>query len=367
MSNNFHDYQEEIKSIQKQIAEIKINLRLIEERKSEYAEQHKIPLDLVKEQKKQEAKLVDLRERQGQLLDTVADLSDRSKILSLEPYLLNRIEQELALLQVLKKQNQTKNKLLVCLIYGDKQQSQDTFLERLKKYFFPKIFQETTITIYHLQFPENLKSFNTQLQYKLAQTILDGECTELNEEINDRLAQSPVPVIIYSNIYYDHWLKDGCEAIKSFLDFWETWPVLCPGQHLFVFLFINYSSQQHHGIFERFRFRFAGRENSRLNKELKKLIDTFSSSNFSHFNNFCGIVLPKFEGITEQQAMDWVDTVSRKHFSGNLAFLVDTKLEIQAIFNQWKSKDLPKRIPMDKLARRLRGILYEYTARRELA
>ena len=77
--------------------------------------------------------------------------------------------------------------------------------------------------------------------------------------------------------------------------------------------------------------------------------------------------MPQLEGITEQQAMDWVDTVSSKHFSDNIAFIVDTKLEIQATFNQWKSKDLPKRIPMNELAHRLKGILYEYTARREVA
>ncbi len=123
-------------------------------------------------------------------------------------------------------------------------------------------------------------------------------------------------------------------------------------------------------MLERFRCLFSRSEDSELNKTLNKL----SEGDFSKFNNFYGVVLPKLEGITEQEAAEWVDVVGRKHFPDNLAFVKDIKSEIQAIFNQYKSKDQPKRIPLDKLARKLSAILVDYavisndyTAGRELA
>lgn len=372
MSYYFQSYREEIKSIKKQRDEVRKNLNLINEQISWVPEHQNIPLDLIKNKEKQEARLVELSESLGRLLQTGADLSNMSKGLVLAPYLLDRLEQEFAFFQAFKEVNKRANKLLVCLIHGDKQQSHDMFVECLKVYFLPKQIKEPEITIYHLQFPETLKNFDDQLQYNLAKTILKSELTESNEVINNFLVQSPAPVIIDAYMYCNHWLKDSGEAIKKFLYFWESWPVISAHQPLFVFLFIIHNNKQHHGIFERLRFLFADRGKSRLNKEIEQLLYTFSSSNFSQFNNFCGVVLPKLKGITEQEATEWVDIVGRKHFPDNLAFVKDTKLEIQAIFNQWKSKDLPKRIPMDKLAVLLSGILfdyaaiYEYSARREL-
>ena len=136
-----------------------------------------------------------------------------------------------------------------------------------------------------------------------------------------------------------------------------------------MFLFIRYipiKTRQEHCILGKFLCHFIERKTAKINQEIQYLIDKISRSNFSQFNNFYGTVLPILQGINKQQALDWVDRVNANHFSDNVDFLVDTKHEIQAIFDQYKSKDLPKRIPMDDLALRLKGILYEYTARREL-
>ena len=147
------------------------------------------------------------------------------------PYLIDRIQHELALLKAFEKLNNKVEKLLVCLIHGDKQQSQDMFLERLRVDFLPKKFQDPEMTIYHVRFPETLKNFQDQLKYNLANTIV-------GEEINQVLAESPVPVIISTYMYCEQWLKSAGEAINSFLNFWENRLVISPNQHLFVFLFI---------------------------------------------------------------------------------------------------------------------------------
>ncbi len=67
MSNAFHSYQEEIKSIQKQITETRNNLRLVKEKKSEYLPTE-IPIPLKRDQQKLEEELSKLRKSQGQLV-----------------------------------------------------------------------------------------------------------------------------------------------------------------------------------------------------------------------------------------------------------------------------------------------------------
>ncbi len=54
-------------SLDKQIAEIEANLRLIEERKSEFVEAQKIDLDLIKNERKLQAQLAELRARRDRL------------------------------------------------------------------------------------------------------------------------------------------------------------------------------------------------------------------------------------------------------------------------------------------------------------
>ena len=358
MSNTFQPYQEELEYIQQQIAETKTNLSQMEEEKSDCAARNRIPAYLVKKINEQESKFTELLKRLGKLLETTGDSNNRSKNFDLEPYLVNRIDQEIKLSQALSQLKNKANKLLVCLIHGDKEQSQDTFRDRIQY----KIFKETKITIYHLQFPDNLNSFCDQLQYQLAKKTLNS-LSESNENINKFLAQSPVPVMLYANMYYESWPKSGCDAIKRFLDFWETWPNLSPDQQIFVFLFINYnySPEQHNENVRRFWLGFADKKKSRSSREIESFLNEIS---LSEINKFSGIVLPRLQGITKQQALDWVQEVKEKHFPNDVYFVPDTKLEIETIFNQyqWKSKDLPKRIPMDELALSLRAILYEYTA-----
>ena len=163
--------------------------------------------------------------------------------------------------------------------------------------------------------------------------------------------------MLYANVYCDNSQEFSRESINRFLDFWQNWPSLETNQYLLVFLFIQYSSNKQDKIAR----RFWNREKPNLNQAVEERLKELERESFSQFNNFSGLVLPKFEGITEQQATNWVDEVMMEYFPDDVYFLTDTKLEIKAIFEQWPSKDQPKRIPMDNLALKLRGILYQYT------
>ncbi|MEL4895856.1 hypothetical protein [Crocosphaera sp. Alani8] len=131
MTKSFQPYQENIESIQEEIKKIQAKLRPLEQSMGDRPGD--TPIKLIRERKQLYEQLSELREKQARLVQTSASASYSNQ--TIVPYLLNRLEHETKLSEALKNLNQEANKLLVCLIHGDKQQSQDTFPERLKHYF----------------------------------------------------------------------------------------------------------------------------------------------------------------------------------------------------------------------------------------
>ena len=400
--------QERIESLSNQIDETRANLRLIEELMAQYLEPEQIPLNLIKNcrkqrliknRRKQRAKLSELREDHGRLIETVAELKNISEALSVRPYFLNRSEQQYALRPVLKKLKQTPNRPLVCIIHGDDCECHDMFLMCLEKFFLSEFLDSEPppngISSYHLRFPEkfrDMKYFQNQLQNSLAMSIPNCQRAESNEEINQILAGHRRPVMLDATIIADDWPKHGSQIIISFLEFWNKWPELFPEQFLIVFLCIKYKSKQYCGFFERFCFQPVNREISKFLERLSSgqgsgeqvmifalslLIQTglyqlvsLLLQNYpgqlSEFKGLVGTVLPKLEGITRTQAEDWARIENKSYFSDSINFHEEIMLEIKVTFEQYKSKKLPKKISMEKLARVLKSFLYDYTTRRQL-
>ena len=366
MNNTLYSNQEGIESLSNQIDETRANLRLIEERMAKYPESEQIPLNLEKNRRKQRAKLSELRESHGRLIETVAELKNISETLSVRPYFLNRSEQQNALRPLLKKLKQTPKRPLVCIIHGDDCECHDMFLMYLKRFFLSEFLDSETptsgISSYHLRFPEkfrNMKDFQNQLQNSLSMSIPNCQRAESSEEINQILAGHRRPVMLDATVIADDWPKYSSQIIISFLEFWDKWPRLFPEQFLIVFLCIKYKSKQYCGFFERFCFQS-------VNREISKFLERLSSGQLSEFKGLVGTVLPKLEGITRTQAEDWARIENTLYFSDSISFLEDIMLEIKVMFEQYKSKELPKKISMEKLARVLKSFLYDYATRRQL-
>ena len=295
--------QEEIKSIQKQITEIEYNLRLIQEQKSKYVEFTSIPLNLIKNEESQQTRLNELQERLVTLKKRSQEIRESRSIPPLLPYLCDRSEQEYHLAQALQKLNQQPHRPLVCIIHGDDFQSHDMFLERLKQVSLPKLIypdaEEVAVTDYLLSYPSKMQKIDdlhNQLENQLAERLLNRRIVP-KEEINVFLAGHPGPVIIHTHFLTEDWHQHGSKVIESFLQFWQHWPDIPPGNYLLICLFIKYQIKKELSI-KRLCLKLK-------NKNIDKFIKQLSLSNFAHFSGFIGIVLPELDGITRRQTEDW--------------------------------------------------------------
>jgi len=67
---NPNEAQKELDSLRRQLAEERENLRLIHERKSEYVRKTEVPLDLIKDKRRCEAKIAELEAKITQVGQT---------------------------------------------------------------------------------------------------------------------------------------------------------------------------------------------------------------------------------------------------------------------------------------------------------
>ncbi|MDE5097948.1 MAG: hypothetical protein O4861_06190, partial [Trichodesmium sp. St16_bin4-tuft] len=94
---------DEIESIEKQINNTENNLRLTEEKISEYLEPTSVPLKDIKNKRKLETRLKELRAKLIGLDKHRDRLKERRDIPPLLPYLVNRSSQQIELKEALKK------------------------------------------------------------------------------------------------------------------------------------------------------------------------------------------------------------------------------------------------------------------------
>ena len=354
--------QEEIKFIQKQIAETKGNLLRIQERKSKFVELTSIPLQLEKDEEQQQKKLTELEESLAQSKIRFKENRKSRPIPPLLPYLCDRSKQEYHLGKALERLNQQAHRPLVCVIHGDDFQSHDMFLERLKQVSLPKLIYpdagQIAVTDYLLSCPSRLPKIDdlhNQLEKILADTLLNRSFVR-KEEINQFLAGHPGAVIIHTHFFTEDWQQHGSKILKSFLQFWQKWPDISPGKYLLICLFIKYQVKKGWGI-KRFCLKLK-------NKKIYNFIEQLSSSNFSQFDGLIGTVLPELDGITRRETEDWARDKDTITFWGEER-IEDLMSKIRDIFEQWEKEKSSNTIPMEHLARKLTQILQKCSIAQE--
>ncbi|MBN3926185.1 hypothetical protein [Nostoc sp. NMS4] len=355
--------QEEIKSIEKQIAEIEDNLLLINENESQHPEKEKIPLSLTKNKRQFEKQLQKLRDELARLITVAPSSVALPDYLYLLPDYLNRSGQESALSAAINNLDKRKTKPLLCIFHGDEYQCHNPFYERLIKSSIPELLEikdseKTSIKCYYPSFPINFKdrdNFDYMLQQSLAKNISEVSRNVSNQTINDCLAKYPGPVILYIHLLANDLPKSSLKStLNSFIDFWNRWPTLAEKQQLIVFLSIKYYQKKKRLI------NFMSDRN-----DISMIIEEHLPTQLSSCKRLIGIVLPKLEGITRHEVEEWVQAQCRNYFFEKVDFNQYIEPKIREIFEQYKSNDLPKRIPMENLASQLRSILDEYIRRSE--
>ena len=366
---------DEIESIEKQINNTKKSLFLTEERISEYPEPTSVPLKYIKNKRKLETRLKELRAKLIGLNKNRDRLKERRDIPPLLPYFVNRSSQQIELKEALKKLfNHPYSQPLLCIIHGDKLQCHDTFFQFLEKEFLPKIFKENTnintnnnytefIKEYQLKWPPrntSIEDLKNRLEHNLVDTVLDNKFAS-KADINEYLA-SIGTVIIHTHLLTADLQENSSIIIEKFIEFWQDWPELIPNQHLIIFLFIKYKIEPKQNYFQKlqnwiFQNLFKNNSNTRTgNYSIQKSIKDLSSSNFTKFDKIIGVVLPELQGITQTEVEDWARREEVKNYwdEENIQDLINI---IEDMFEKWEKQQASDTMPMSNLAIKLTDIL----------
>ena len=285
---------------------------------------------------------------------TAAEQQQRppSEIPPLLPFLCDRSRQELKLGQAVR---QSSPYPLVCLVPGEESQGHDMFLRRVKEVSLPRLLDlETAVTLYPMAWPprfQGMSELHQMLSDDLASNVR-GKLVSMTD-VNSDLARIPGPVLIHTHVLTENWLKHENQILEGFLQFWQRWPPLAPGQRLFVFLFIQYQIQREQGFFVRRRLRAL---NQTISKDLEEI-------NFARFDRINGAVLPELEGVTRIDAENWARSRQVTEFcSGEEEGLVE---EVRQLFERPELAMTVNSIPMNTFARELKRILSRYGRPRE--
>ena len=256
------------------------------------------------------------------------------KIPSLLPYLPNRKQQDEELAEAIQNYlNQVPPKPLVCIIHCDEFQCHDQFLDRLKQISFPKYMnwdsKQVSIKDYVLAWPSHLKKLDN-LESRLCKDL--AEKLKLNsirkdtikEDINQKFCEYPSPIIICTYLLTEDWQNQGYLILDRFLNFWQNWPDIAPGNRIIICLSIRYKikkkERNNDSIFIRFWAYlinyFKSQNHHSENKKIKSEIEKLSRENFQQFSRLSGIVLPELTGISQVYVEHWAHSDEVKSFIG---------------------------------------------------
>lgn len=268
------------------------------------------------------------------------------------PYLVNLLDQHLTFRQALREylEPDPHPVPLIFLVHGDENQSHEMFLRCLQERWLPMLGafsrQEVALDI-PLKWPTLPKLTFMQLREllvaDLAQTVLrDSYATE--RAVNDKLAAIPAPILIHTNLLSAECKQGGAFVIDSFLQFWQSWEPLLPGQRLLVFLFLKYQIEDGLSPWIPFRRWFARRPAlEALNERVARHVAGLGK--LEAFDRLRFWVLPRLIGVSRQDAENWAREEG--------ALFRNSQRLVNGIRDFFEDRGNPQRIPMDDMAEEL--------------
>jgi hypothetical protein len=268
------------------------------------------------------------------------------------PYLPDRGEQEDAIEDAL---SHDAPHPLLCIVHGDQYQSHDQLLRRLKEDTLPSRLQlEVAVTASVMGWPQDFAS-NDQLR----RLLLRGLAKELSlgpqaavTEIDAALQALPGPALIHTYLLSRDLERHGSRLIDAYLELWQSWPELRPGQRLLVLLFVQYQTARGLGPFRRWRLLQVNREISTWLEPPGKPPGFTQQRLQERFDRLMVRVLPRLQGVTETEAETWA-------LSSRVARVCHSPELIADIKKLYREYEEP-RIPMDTLASELRSLLVRH-------
>jgi hypothetical protein len=263
----------------------------------------------------------------------------------LRPHLPNRRSQESKLGRVIHTHHD-KHRPLFCLIHSDERQCSDRFVDRLAKYYLPKVVQGDGITPYfvHCHFSEGI-DLQQEISEQLASSLKINPFAT-RSEIVDAIMRERSPIIFYTDLCTKHWSRcGGIQVIYNFIEFWAKLELPATHRHLLLIcLYFNYQDiKPSHFLTRWFRFK-----KKSINDQIRDAFRQLETENLLEKFGISGVVLPELENIEKEEVEAW----AREHLR-SVWDIVRPKID-----KLFKSPN--ETIPMCDLAIRLREILEEF-------
>lgn len=249
------------------------------------------------------------------------------------PYCVDRRDQEKDIKKLWNMYNTQTPHPMVAILHGDSEQSHDTFVDRAFEEFIPALCKAKPVAKERLDWPPHLKStedLGAELTQQISEIFLRRECA--SEEVQKKIAQYKLPVVIFMEMQAEEWKGSKKEALKAVLDFWNNWPPLVAGQHLWIFLCITHKTPTSSWIHRIKHKQIGKRMASCLSYQYPNI----------HLHTFSELL-----DIHEIDARNWA-RMAAQEFGKDVNLLFS---EISKIFKDGKPK------PMSPLGQDLRRIL----------
>ncbi len=301
------------------------------------------------------------RDASGLEAEVTAALSRRfgacAPIPELLPYMSDCKPQEEALAEALEKLDQQPvPKPLVVLVHGDERQCHDKFLERLQKETLPSnlgLAADQAVEGVFLPWPRNCtarRQIHERLLKGLAERVL-GRRTTNTDELDE--AFRPGPVLVHTHLLTRDWQPSGDETLNAFLDLWQEWPDMVPGQRLLAFLFFKYelANTRDGGLLSRALRVLRRGDSVEPNDQIALAIEGFD---FSAFDRVQELVLPRLADVERGDTENWARDAAPK-------VGMPSEVLVQATRDLYLRRQ-SKALPMEDLVEELRGMLHHHNS-----
>jgi len=280
------------------------------------------------------------------------------------PYMVDRSEQEVVLIEALQQLNRRSDVPYIFLIHGDHLQCHDPYLERLWYEFLPGRLgldrERQPIQKYHLRWPDFVHI--SDLYKKLEQNLALCSPPLSPEQINGILAITPV--MICTHLCAEDWSHTQ-DAILGFLRFWQNWPRLTSSQPLLVFMCIEYPIElqikQERTGFQQLMAKFRNKnvhvkgDVNLLHEKITQLLDNINPSDF---HPLVYRALPRLSGIKRGEVHEW----ARSELTSDFCRGHELFAEIREMFREWEAQHFSQTMPMENLVNFLKEILDRYSS-----
>lgn len=257
------------------------------------------------------------------------------------PYLCDRSDQELALVEALRlHQRERSHRPLVCLIHGDEQECHTEYLERMQyrslRRFFNLEARRMEIKDYWLPPPRRALS-HSAFWACLGQALFD-DSSAAQSDIWQFIARHEEPMMLALELLTEDFAESGQSLLHSLIDFCASWPDLPPGRVVILCVSLKYQRFDKAGFFD-----FKKRELRKSNQSLRGLVKSLALESQSEARAGVSVaVLPELEAIPRGDVERWKR-------SEQVRSLPDK--QIRAWFEEID------RIPMEELAEKLQPFI----------